>query len=231
MKKYKFILLVIIISIIPLLFTTTLPYVLHSRLNVNSMKMGEYANGIFHKQYIVSLQRGNIYTITVTPSSNMNVAIRRSDSPYMMSGYGVDGNTGGSYETMHFFAARGGEIYIQIVTKGSGYFNIIISTGVETDPPTGIVNQFYDGTYLLILILPSVAIILIGIIINKLKVKRKKRIIIVPRITTTTNPYKEEKKEEKESVIEKKVRNFCQFCGSAIKESLKECTNCNCEIY
>lgn len=230
MKKYKSILLIIIVSLIPLLFTTTIPYALNSRLYINSTRISEHTWGIFPNSYVTSLQQGNQYTITVEVSSfwNMNVGIRIGDTPYMISGYIVD-SSGYSDEVTNFMATRTGDYYIQVIAEGSGFFDITIELGI-TNPPTGASNEFFDVTYLLVLILPCVIIMSIGIFIFILRTKRKKRLLIVPKTTTTINPYKEENKEEKESVIEIKVKNFCQFCGSEIKESLNVCPHCNSQI-
>jgi hypothetical protein len=218
MKKYKSILLIIIISLIPLAFTTTIPYIFPKRLSLNTLEIAEHAWGFeLPKKYVIRLEGGQQYTIYIDVDTfwDMDLAIKISETPYMITGTEVDVSSY-SGETMHFTAPRTRDYYIQIgVNSGSGFFDIGVNTGI-TSPATGPNVEFFNGTYLLVLILPTVLILVFGLIILLLKARRKSYDYIKkPRTTTSI------KRVEKEGVL------FCQYCGNKINADLKRCPNCN----
>lgn len=214
MKRNNIIIL-IIISLIPLIFSTTLPYVLAKRLSLNILSSTEHIYGFEPKLYVISLQKGNLYTINALSSGSwdMDITIKISDTPYILAGQTVDeiSNNG---DIMNFVASRTGDHYIQINSKsGSGYFYIRIDNGI-TNPATGPLRKFSSSLYLLVLILPSVIILLVGIGISLISRKRSKSILIKKSFTS------EVRQKEKEEGY------FCPFCGSKIESFLQICPKC-----
>lgn len=213
--KRKNIIILIIISLIPLIFSTTLPYVLAKRLSLNNLSSIEHIYSFESKLYVISLQEGNLYTINVLSSGSwdMDITIKISDTPYILAGQTVDeiSNNG---DIMNFVASRTGDHYIQINSKsGSGFFDIRIDNGI-TNPATGPLRKFSSSLYLLVLILPSVIILLVGIGISLISRKRSKSILIKKSFTS------EVRQKEKEEGY------FCPFCESKIESFLQICPKC-----
>lgn len=213
--KRKNIIILIIISLIPLIFSTTLPYVLAKRLSLNNLSSIEHIYSFESKLYVISLQKGNLYTINALSSGSwdMDITIKISDTPYILAGQTVDeiSNNG---DIMNFVASRTGDHYIQINSKsGSGFFDIRIDNGI-TNPATGPLRKFSSSLYLLVLILPSVIILLVGIGIPLISRKRSKSILIKKSFTS------EARQKEKEEGY------FCPFCGSKIESFLQICPKC-----
>ena len=221
MKKYQPILLLIIGSFIPLLFTATIPHAFPITMRLNSRKETEHAWDFDIKLYSITLQEGSQYTIDFDTDSfwGLDVALRISETPYMINGFYVDG-AGYSGETMHFTASKTGVHYIQVkVISGSGFYSIEVSSGT-IGTATGSTLEFFDVSYLLVLILPSIFIMVVGLLVlrKRAKMPEKKPIISV---------YKRWDKQEKEVIPKEEALMICEFCGSEIKKSLKRCPNCN----
>jgi hypothetical protein len=221
MKKYKPILILIICSLIPLLFTAIIPYVLPTELHLGSLKRHDHSWTGEIKLYVITLEVGSQYTIDVDIDSfwGMDVSLRIGETPYMIEGFSVDSgsNTG---EVMHFTASKTGDYYIQMkVNSGGGFFDISVTSGT-VGSATGSNVEFFDVSYLLVLILPSVFILAIGLIILKKRASRPER---KPFISV----YGRADKPEKEDLVEKEEVMICEYCGREIKKFLKKCPHCN----
>jgi len=234
MKTYKSILIIITISLVPLLFTATIPWGINNRLEIDELEYGSTNSYNSISRYIVYLEQGSYYTLSVTDFWD-DFVIRISDTPYMISGKKVDGNgyDYGGDEIMVFQASRTGDHYIQVINKDRFWdsFNIIIERGV-TAAPTGVLEDFFNVNYLLVLILPSSILFLIGLCIFLVKRSRKKAYLKL-KTASTVSPYK--KQEEKETIIhekkdKRKLSNYCPFCGNKLEITSKFCPNCGTSI-
>ncbi|MCK4380525.1 MAG: hypothetical protein KAW51_05245, partial [Candidatus Lokiarchaeota archaeon] len=141
---------------------------------------------------------------------------------YMIKGFSVDsgGHTGA---TMHFTASKTGDYYIQVkINSGSGFYDLIVESGT-TDPATGPTDDFFDVSYLLVLILPSIFILAVGLIILKKRpLLRKKRQFI--------SVYQKVENEKKDVSVKKEELMICSYCGSEINKNLKKCPQCNTSL-
>ena len=219
MKKYKSRLILVFCSLIPLLFTSTIPFFAHTRMHVGSSLSNEHGWTGEQKLYVITLESGSDYTIIMFSGPwNMDVSIRIGETPYMINGLSVDsGSTHG--ETMHFTPSKSGDYYIQMkVNSGSGFFYIVVESGT-TDPATGSNKEFYDLSYLMVLLLPTVFILAVGLLIMRKVAKRPER---KPRI----NIYKRIKKEEQDLLVTNEDVMICESCGVEIDKNLKKCPNC-----
>ena len=219
MKKYKSILILVICSIIPLLFTSTIPFALPTRLDLNSIKSPEHLWGGQQDLYSITLESGTEYTIIVNSGSwSLDVSIRIGETPYMINGLSVDSSS--TYEErMHFTASKSGEYFIQLkVNSGSGFFYILVESGT-TGSATGSSVTFFDASYLLVLILPSVFIFVVGLLIMR-------KIAVRPERKPLTNIYKRIKKEGNDTLDTNVDAMICEFCGVEINKNLKKCPNC-----
>ena len=228
--KRNHILILIALSLIPLVFSTIIPFASAKRLNLNILSSeGNHVYDHESQLYVSSFQEGNQYTINVFISSfwDTDVLIKISDTPYILAGKMVDTITN-TDEIMHFNASRTGDHYIQITSKsGSGFFDIRIDEGI-TNSATGPLRDFFGSTYLLVLILPSTIILLIGVVISlflKKQNKKKKDNLYPWRKKSSENLYR-----KKETNVyrkkEKEEEYFCTFCGSKIEKSQQTCSNC-----
>ncbi len=222
MKKYKIILILVFCSLIPLLFTSTIPFALHTRLDRNSIYNDSGRTGE-QKLYIITLVSGSEYTIIVNSGPwNMDVSIRIGETPYVINGLSVDSDS--TYEErMHFTSSKSGEYYIEIkVNSGSGFFYILVESGT-TGSATGSNEMFFDVSYLLVLILPSVFILTLGLLILRRRASRPER-------QPTINIYKRVKKEGKDDLVKKEDALICEYCGIEINKNLKKCPNCHTSL-
>ena len=227
MKKNKPILILVICSLIPLLFTAIIPYVLPTELHMNSRINNEHGSGGGFIMYVINLEEGSQYTIDVDTDSfwGIHLSIRIAETPYMINGFSVESGSS-SGETMHFTASKTGVYYIQLkIYSGGGFFDISIDSGT-IGSATGSNVEFFDVSYLLVLILPSVFILAVGLIILKKRASRPER---KPFISVYKRWDKPEKKDfvEKEDLVEKEEAMICEYCGREIKKSLKKCPHCN----
>ena len=89
MEKPKKIIILIIGSLIPLIFTATIPYVIPVRLDMNSTKSNDHSWTGEIKLYVVSLEEGMQYTIDVDIDDfwGMDTSIRIGATPYMINGF------------------------------------------------------------------------------------------------------------------------------------------------
>ena len=233
MKKPKLIIILIICSLIPLLFTATIPYVIPTQLHVNSRINNENGSSGGFTMYVISMDEGSQYTIDIDTTAfwGMHFSIRIADTPYMINGFSVD--TGSSLgETMHFTALKTGDYYIQVkISSGGGFFDIEVESGT-IGSATGPNEEFFDFLYLLVLILPTVAIVALGLLIMKRRSSYTERV-------RTVNIYKRVKKEEtdvvvnkeeKEDIAKKEDMRICEFCGVEINKFIKECPNCHSSL-
>jgi len=234
MKKPKPIIILIICSLIPLLFTAIIPYVIPTQLHVNSRINNEHGSGGGFTMYVITLEEGSQYTIDIDTTSfwGMHFAIRIADTPYMINGFSVE--TGASLgETMHFTALKTGDYYVQVkILSGGGFFDIELESGT-VGSATGPNEEFFDILYLLVLILPSVAIVALGLLVMK------RRASYPERIRNTVNIYKRVKKEEKGVLVNKEEKDnlakeedimICEYCGSEINKYQKKCPNCQASL-
>ena len=223
MKKYKSILILVICSIIPLLFTSTIPFALPTRLDLNSINSNEHLWGGQQDLYSITLEFGTEYTIIVNSGSwSLDVSIRIGETPYMINGLSVDSSS--TYEErMHFTASKSGEYFIQLkVNSGSGFFYILVESGT-TGSATGSNVTFFDVSYLLVLLLPSVFILAVGLLIFKKKASMPERKPLI-------NIYRKGYKEDKDSLVTNDDVMICEYCGVEINKSLKKCPNCQASL-
>jgi len=219
MKKYKSILILVICSIIPLLFTSTIPFALPTRLDLNSINSNEHLWGGQQDLYSITLELGTEYTIIVNSGSwSLDVSIRIGETPYMINGLSVDSSS--TYEErMHFTASKSGEYFIQLkANSGSGFFYILVESGT-TGSATGSNVNFFDVSYLLVLLLPSVFIFTVGLLIMR-------KIASRPERKPFTNIYKRIRKKGEDSLDTNVDVMICEYCGIEIKKNLKKCPNC-----
>lgn len=221
MKKYKSILILIFGCLIPLLFTATIPYALPTKMHLNSLKETEHSWTFEIKLYAINLEGGAQSTIDVYIDSfwGMDISLRIAETPYMINGFLVDsgGYTG---ETMHFTASKTGVYYIQVkVNSGSGFYDIIVESGT-IGPASGTTLEYFDVSYLLVLVLPSIFILIVGLLVlrRRAKMPEKKPIISI---------YKKWDRLVEKVPVEKEELMICEYCGSEIKKSLKKCPNCD----
>ena len=96
MNKYKSILILVFCSLVPLLFTSIIPFALPKRLNLNSIAGNEHAWTGELKLYAITLEAGNDYTITVNSGPwSMDASLRIGDTPYI-----IDDNRSDNYPLM-----------------------------------------------------------------------------------------------------------------------------------
>lgn len=224
MIKHKSILILVICSLIPLLFTSTIPFTLPTRLHLNSVIGNDHGWTGELKLYVVTLEAGSDYTIDVTHSTfwGMDTAIRIGEPPYMITGFSVDSGSS-TGETMHFTAPKSGDYYIQIkIHSGSGFFSIVVESGT-TGLATGSNEEFLDVSYLLVLILPSIAIFALGYLILKKLASRPERKPFV-------NIYKKDYWKKKSPSVSKEEIMICEYCGVEINKGLKKCPNCQASL-
>lgn len=233
MKKSKSILIIVICSLIPLLLTALIPYLIPTKLHMNSIKNNDHSWAGEIKLYVVSLEEGSQYTIDVVTDAfwGMDASLRIGETPYMINGFSVD--SGSSIgETMHFTPSKTGDYYIQMKTiSGSGFFDISVNSGT-IGSATGANVEFFDFLYILVLILPSVAIVALGLLVMKRRASYTERI-------RTVNIYKRVKKEESDVLVNKEDKDdiakkgdmrICEFCGVEINKFLKKCPNCHTSL-
>ncbi|MFX1567426.1 MAG: hypothetical protein ACFFCV_03560 [Promethearchaeota archaeon] len=226
MKKYKPFLILAISCLIPLLFTTTIPYALPTSLHLNSRKSTEHAWDYDIRLYTISLVESSHYTIDVDIDVfwGMDIELRIAETPYMISGFSVDsGSTTG--ETMHYTPSKTGTYFIQVkINSGSGFYDIEVESGT-TGSATGSTLEYFDISYLLVLLLPSVFILIVGLLILRRRAKK-------PEKKPTINVYRKQywEKLDKDVEIKKEEMMICEFCGSEIKKSLKKCPHCNASL-
>lgn len=213
MKKYVSRLILIACSLVPLLFTSIIPYTLPKKLNVDSIAGNQHGWSGELKLYSITLKAGYDYTITVNSGAwSMDASIKIGETPYMINGLSVDGSS--SYEeVMHFSAVKSGDYYIQLnIKSGSGFYYILVESGT-TGSATGSNIAFFDVSYLLVLVLPSLFILVVGLLIlRKLASMPEKK-----PFTTISNRLEKVKKEN---------LMICEFCGVEINKNLKKCPNC-----
>ena len=179
MKKYKSILILVLCSLVPLLFTATIPFALPTRLDRNSIfnDHGWTGEKIL---YAITLESGFEYTITVNSGPwSMDCSIRIGETPYMV-------------------------ILVESGTTGSA---------------TGSNVNFFDVSYLLVLVLPSVFILAVGLLIMRKIASRPERKPFI-------NIYKRIRKEGEDSLDTNVDVMICEYCGIEIKKNLKKCPNC-----
>ncbi|MFX1269430.1 MAG: hypothetical protein ACFFAK_15835, partial [Promethearchaeota archaeon] len=208
--KSKFYIIVAVISIIPLIFSTTLPYAFAKRLDLGITLADQHTSRSSPRTYVITLIGGQEYTIDVDVLDlwYMDIKIKISPNPYIVAGQEVDSN---SYtgDIMNFVPSRSGNYYILIIAKsGSGFFDIRVDWGI-TSPATALLTPFYGGIYLLVLILPSSIIFLLGMFILLLIRKRQKDQIIRKAVYTET--HYQEKKGEKDALVGQDEIKFCPF--------------------
>ena len=224
MKKYKPILILVFCSLIPLLFTAIIPYVLPTKLHLNSLKRNDHSWTSEIKLYVITLEEGSQYTIDVNIDSfwGVDMSLRIGETPYMIEGFSVDSGSS-TGETMHFTASKTGDYYIQIiVNSGGGFYDIIVESGT-IGSATGTTLEFFDVSYLLVLILPCVFIFVMGLIILKRRAS-------IPERKPFISVYKRWDKHEKEDLVEKEEVMICEYCGREIKKFLKKCPHCNTSL-
>ena len=223
MKKYKSRLILVFCSLVPLLFTSTIPFASHTRLDLNSIKSMEHGWTDEQILYAITLESGFEYTIVVNSGSwSMDVSIKIGETPYMINGFSVDSSSTHE-ERMHFTASISGEHFIQIkVNSGSGFFYILVESG-STGSATGSNEIFFDVSYLLVLLLPSVFILAMGLLIFK-------KIAARPEKKPLINIYRRIKEEETDSADSNENFRICEYCGVEIDRNSKKCPNCQASL-
>ncbi|MHA1509161.1 MAG: hypothetical protein ACTSO6_10710 [Promethearchaeota archaeon] len=224
MKKPKPIFILVFCSLIPLMFTATIPYVIPTKLHMNSSINNETGTSGSFVMYAITLEEGSQYTIDVDTSSfwGMHVSIRIAEAPYMISGVSVESGSS-SGETMHFTALKTGDYYIQVkINSGGGFFDISVESGT-IGSATGVNIEFFDILYLMVLILPSISIIALGLLILRRRAS-------VPERKPTINIYKRVKREETDVLVNKENVLICEYCGTEINKYRKKCPNCHTSL-
>jgi len=203
-KKSNKILVLIVLSLSPLLFSSTIPYLVSSRIPLNEIQLEQSTASYVPIRYVVSLQQGEDYTINafmIVSLPNSELTVKISDTPYSIFGYLVNSGSNSS-AVMHFTASRTGEYYIQVT--GSSVFNIRIYTGI-INTQTSDTIEFFDVSYLLVLILPTLIFLLIGVILNKnwnyFKNKLKFEIPIKERLHTIFKNIFQNQQNSSENII------------------------------
>ena len=213
--KRNHILILIAISLVPLLFSTTLPYNSAKRLSLNILSYDGHIYSAESRLHVVSFQEGSQYTINVIMSDfwEADITIKISDTPYVFAGQIVDENSFDG-DIMHYDAMRTGDHYIQISSKsGSGFFDIRVDNGI-TNLASAPNQEFFGSLYILVLILPSLIIILIGIGVSYFQKNKS-------TYTLTKKSYKRVDQQK-----EKEEEHFCRFCGSKLELNQQICSNC-----
>ncbi len=223
LKKYKSRLILVFISLVPLLFTSTIPFTSHTRLPLNLVKGSEHGWSGEQKLYMITLEADSEYTIVVNSGSwNMDVSIKIGETPYMINGLSVDSSSTHE-ERMHFTASISGDHFIQIkVNSGSGFYYILVESGI-TGSATGSNVIFFDVSYLLVLLLPSVFILAVGLLIFKRRASRPERKPFI-------NIYRKGYKKNKDSLVTTENVMICEHCGVEINKGLKKCPNCQTSL-
>ncbi len=218
MKKYKSILILVLCSLVPLLFTSTIPFALPTRIHLNSINSNESFRGGEQRLYSITLESGSEYTITVNSGPwSIDISIRIGETPYMINGLSVDSSSTHE-ERMHFTASKSGEYFIQLkVNSGSGFFYILVESGPGSS--TGSNVNFFDVSYLLVLVLPSVFILAMGLLIMR-------KIAARPERKPSINIYRKIEKEDKDLLEINEDVLICEYCGVEIKKKQKKCPNC-----
>lgn len=217
------------------MLTATIPYSTPTELNLGSTKSNEHIWSGNNELYVITLNEGYEYTINLGWDSfwSLDASLRIGDTPYMIKGLSVDG--GFLYmETMHFTALKTGDYYIQVRSNsGSGYFRICVESG-KVGLATGSNVEFFNVSYLLVLILPSVFIIAVGMLVLIMLFQRKQTSVLKRK--NTYNVYKKEKKErtdildnkeKRDDHVEKEGMMICEYCGASFNKLLKKCPNCH----
>jgi len=227
--KSKYYIIIAVISIIPLIFSTTLPYAFAKRLDLNTPLTDQHTSRSSPRTFVISLIGGLEYTINVDVLDlwYMDIKIKISPNPYIVAGQMVDSN---SYtgDIMNFIPSRSGNYYILIIAKsGSGFFDIRVDWGI-TSPATALPTPFYGGIYLLVLILPSSIIFLVGMFILLLIRKKQKDQTIRKEVYTKT--LYQEKEVEKVALVGQDEVKYCPICGNKIQRFAQFCANCGNSI-
>ena len=83
MKKPKTIFILIICSLIPFLFTATIPYVIPTKLHMNSTMQNDHSWTGEIKLYVITMEEGSQYSIIVNTDSfwGMDVSLRIGETP------------------------------------------------------------------------------------------------------------------------------------------------------
>jgi len=162
MKRQKKTLILVIIPLIPLLLSTTIPYVLGTKLSLNK----QYYVSNSKKMLFVTLERENQYTIFADTGLDWSYlngyyksSLKISETPYMITGYTVKCDDETGEIIMHFIPSKTGDHYIQIINSEYS-FDIIIFSG-KLYLETGRTVEFFDATYLSVLIGPSIILFLV----------------------------------------------------------------------
>ncbi len=227
--KSKFYVIVVVLSIIPLIFSTPLPYTFAKSLDLDTPLTDQHTSRSSPRMYVIPLIEGLEYTINVDVDLiwEMDIKIKISPNPYVVAGQMVDSNSN-TGDIMNFVPSRSGNYYILIISKlYSGYFDIRVDWG-KTNTATAPLTPFFGGIYLLVLILPSSIIFLVGMFILLLLRKKQKDQIIRKEIYAKT--HYQEKKVEKDALVEQNEVKFCPFCGIKIQRSAQFCANCGNSI-
>ena len=219
MKKYKSILILVFCSLLPLLFTSTIPFALPTYLDLNSIKSTEHLWNGEQVLYSITLESGSEYTIIVNSGSwSLDVSIRIGETPYMINGLSVDSSSTHE-ERMHFTPSKSGDYFIQLkANSGSGFFYILVESGT-TGSATGSNVNFFDVSYLLVLVLPSVFILAMGLLIMR-------KIAARPERKPSINIYRKIENEDKDLLEINEDVLICEYCGIEIKKKQKKCPNC-----
>ena len=233
MKKPKPIFILIICSLIPILFTAIIPYAIPTRLHMNSTMHNDHSWTGEIKLYVITLEEGSQYSIIVNTDSfwGIDASLRIGETPYMINGFSVDSGSS-SGENMHFTAIKSGEYYIQMrANSGSGFFDITVESGT-IGSATGPNEEFFDFLYLLVLVLPSVAIVALGLLVMKRRSSytERKPIHIVYNRAKKEGTDALVNKEEKDDIAKKDDMMICEFCGNEINKFLKKCPNCHTSL-
>jgi hypothetical protein len=156
---------------------------------------------------------------------DMDISIRIGETPYMINGVSVDsGSTQG--ETMHFTPSKSGDHYIKMkVNSGSGFFYFVVESGT-TDPATGPNETFFDVSYLLVFILPSVFILAVGALILRRRAKRPER----PEGKPFVNIYRKEYWKKKKPSVNTEETIICEHCGVEVSKNLEKCPDCQASL-
>ncbi|MFX1274247.1 MAG: hypothetical protein ACFFAT_04310 [Promethearchaeota archaeon] len=227
MKKYALCLILTALSFVPLIVTAIIPYTTSTRLYVdNTTFYWERKEEYLPRNHVISLSTGTVYTIKFQyiPFTKNYVEIRIGDDPYMISGYEITTTTSAINKNIIYSPYRSGDHYIQVFGLGEGVYWITVEQG-QTASPTEYIFTFFNGLYLLGLILPTTISAFVANLITLLAMRER----------PSSRKYKfEQPVPVYMGVVKKQAEmnkiKYCETCKTKFSKPFKYCPNCREQI-